>query len=264
MKIDNLVWASCLSFILLFGCSQDSYDNTMTGARVVAPPQPVSYSGPKRTVVVAQILNKAGTKEEVLKTGTTIQTGSAAVPPDKELLSRDPIGFGMRDQLITSLTQTGVFAVVRSNDDGQTGTNSTPAQYLIEGAVTEYEPSQSSIAGGYGWGVQRRARTSDPTVSAGNVFSQVLAPSAIGGFFKKDHIAINIHLVDLSNNTIIASTAVEASPKDLGAATNLLFGTSRIADVGAQTQTPMQKAIRACMAKVAVWSANVVTTNAAQ
>jgi curli biogenesis system outer membrane secretion channel CsgG len=260
MKSANLVWALCLSFIFLFGCSQDSYNDTMTGSRIVAQPQPVNYSGPKMTVVVAEIVNRTGTKEEVLRTGTTIQTGSAAVPPDKELLSRDPIGFGMRDQLITSLTQTGVFAVIRTNGDGQTEANSIPAQYLIEGAVTEYEPSQTSIAGGYGWGVQRRAQTSDPTVSAGNVFSQVLAPSAIGGLFKKDHIAMNIHLVEVNTNTIIASTAVEASPKDLGAATNLLFGTSRIADVGAQSQTPMHKAIRACMAKAAVWAANVVTS----
>ena len=88
-------------------------------------------------------------------------------------------------------------------------------RYLIEGAVTEYEPSQSSIAGGYGWGIKGRVRTSDPTVSAGNVFSQVLSPSEIGGLFKKDHIAMNIHLVEMNTNTIIASTAVEASPKDL-------------------------------------------------
>lgn len=71
--------------------------------------------------------------------------------------------------------------------------------------------------------------------------------------FEQDHIAMNIHLVDLGTNAIIASTTVEATPKDLGAAMNLLLGGgSRIADVGGQMKTPMQKAIRACMTKAAV------------
>jgi curli biogenesis system outer membrane secretion channel CsgG len=83
--------------------------------------------------------------------------------------------------------------------------------------------------------------------------------------FQQDHIAMNIHLVDLNTNGIIASTTIEATPKDLGAAMNLLFGgRSRIADVGGQMKTPMQKAIRACMTKAAVWAANTVASGRVQ
>jgi curli biogenesis system outer membrane secretion channel CsgG len=259
MKIINVSWALVLSFLVVAGCSESSWNDTMTGSRVVAQPQqPIQYVGPKATVVVGNITNSTGAGTEIAATGTTIQTGSAAVPPDKVTTIRDPIGSGMRDQLITSLTQTGAFTVLRDS------TGASP-QYLIEGAVTEYEPSQASVAGGYGWGIptrrRRPLRISDPTVSAGNVFSQILAPNAIGGMFQQDHIAMNIHIVDCGTNAIIASTTVEATPKDLGVATNLLFGRgSRIADVGGQMKTPMQKAIRACMAKAAVWAANTVAS----
>ena len=266
MKTINVPWALVLSFLVVAGCSEGSSSDMMTGARVVAQPQPLQYSGPRVTMVVAQIVNRTGSGTEIASTGTTIQTGSAAVPPDKTLTIRDPIGSGMRDQLITYLTQTGAFTVLRTDESGRSTDPKTPvAQYLMEGAVTEYEPSQASIAGGYGWGIPTRrnvpVRISDPTVSSGNVFSQILAPNAIGGMFQQDHIAMNIHLVDLSTNVIIASTTVEATPKDLGVAMNLLFGGgSRIADVGGQMKTPMQKAIRACMAKSAVWAANTVAS----
>jgi len=262
MKTVNVAWALVLSFLVVAGCSEQSWNETMTGSRVVAQPQPMQYSGPRVTVVVAEIANRTGSGTEIATSGTTIQTGSAAVPPDKTLTIRDPIGSGMRDQLITALTQTGVFTVVRTTETGGSMDPNTPvAQYLMEGAVTEYEPSQASVAGGYGWGIERVTQISDPTVSPGNVFSQILAPNAIGGMFQQDHIAMNIHVVDLSTNVVIASTTVEAAPKDLGAAMNLLFGgRSRVADVGGQMKTPMQKAIRACMAKAAVWAANTVTS----
>ncbi|KPJ55039.1 hypothetical protein AMJ47_01975 [Parcubacteria bacterium DG_72] len=263
MKPVRMSWIFVLVCLISAGCSEQNWSDTMTGSRVVTPPpQPVRYTGPKATIAVGEITNSTGVQTQIAGTGTTIQTGSAAVPPDKVTTIRDPIGSGMRDQLITALTQTGAFTVLRD------ATVSSP-QYFIEGAVTEYEPSQASIAGGYGWGIptRRRAplRISDPTVSAGNVFSQILAPNAIGGMFQQDHMAMSIHLIDVSTNTIIASTTVEARPRDLGVATNLLFGGgSRIADVGGQLKTPMQKAIRACMAKAAVWAANNVNGAVAQ
>ena len=165
----------------------------------------------------------------------------------------------MRDQLITALVHTGAFSVMRSTETGVTDSNAPAAHYLIEGAVTEYEPSQASVAGGYGWGITNpRPRISDPTVSPGSVFSQVLAPNAIGGLFKQDHIAMNIHLVDLKTNVIVDSATIEAAPRDLGAALNLLPGGNSVVDFGGQMQTPMQKAIRACMVKAAVWAANTV------
>jgi len=111
----------------------------MTGAKVSqSVSQPIEYTGPKVSIAVNEIANRTGVQTEVIKTGTTIQTGAASAAPVKNVTVRDPIGSGMKDQLITALTQTGVFSV-------STGKGS--ARYMLEGAVTEYEPSQASIAG---------------------------------------------------------------------------------------------------------------------
>ncbi len=246
---DKLVKALALGLALfLSGCT-----GFMTGAKVSQTvSQPVNYTGPKYSIAVSEIANRTGVRTEVTKTGTTIQTGSDAAAPVKNVTVRDPIGSGMRDQLITALTQTGVFRV-------SPGRRS--ASYVLQGAVTEYEPSQASVAGGYGWG-RSTARASDPTVGAGNLFVQILMEKAIAGFGEQDHIAMNIHLVDTRRNEVVASTTVEASPKDLGAGMNFLFGGMRkFFDGGAQVKTPMQKAIRACMGKAAEWAAQNVISN---
>lgn len=234
----------CL-LLIFSGCA-----DLMTGAKVSKPvSQQIHYTGPKISIAVNDIINRTGVQTEVIKTGTTIQTGSAAADPVKNVTVRDPIGSGMRDQLITALTQTGVFRVKPGI---------TSAAYVLSGAVTEYEPSQASIAGGYGWGRAPR-RASDPTVGAGNLFVQILMDKAIAGFGEQDHIAMNIHLLDARRNEIVASTTVEASPKDLGVGMNFLFGgLTKFIDGGAQMKTPMQKAIRACMGKAADWAAQTL------
>jgi curli biogenesis system outer membrane secretion channel CsgG len=113
-------------------------------------------------------------------------------------------------------------------------------QRNIEMQITVYEPGRVSIARGLGLGIRNsQSRISDPTTIAGNVFSQTLAPNAIGGMFQQDHIAINIHLVDLNANVVVASTTVKAAPKDLGIALNLFSGSGgSIADVRAQIKQP--------------------------
>jgi len=236
----------CL-LLIFSGCA-----DLMTGAKVSQPvSKQIHYTGPKISIAVNEIVNRTGVGTEVTRTGTTIQTGSAATAPVKNVTVRDPIGSGMTDQLITALTQTGVFAVRPDRKS---------AVYVLTGAVTEYEPSQASIAGGYGWGRAAR-RASDPTVSAGNLFVQILMDNAIAGFGEQDHIGMNIHLIDARRNEIVASTTVEASPKDLGVGMNFLFGgLTKFIDGGAQVKTPMQKAIRACMGKAADWAAQTVVS----
>ena len=67
---------------------------------------------------------------------------------------------------------------------------------------------------------------------------------------------MQVHLLDAYNNTVLASTTIEASPKDLGAGGNLnLFG---VVDGGGQYRVPMQEAIRACMEQAAIWAGDVV------
>ena len=248
---------------MLTGCAGGLSEFASGSPTVSQPVRRIEYTGPRIPVAVGSVANRTGVTEQREGTGTTIQTGAAAAPPDKKLTVRDPIGDGMRDQLITALTQTGVCSVMH-RADGQSplgNATSSGARYLIEGAVTEYEPSQASAAGGYGWGMQRRAPVSDPTVSSGNVFSQVLAPNAIGGMFEQDHIAINVHLIDVHSGAVVASTRIEAKPKDLGVAMNLLMPgrrTNSMIDGGGQWKTPMQQAIGACMAKAAHWASQEI------
>jgi curli biogenesis system outer membrane secretion channel CsgG len=214
--------------------------------------QPINYTGPRQSIAVGEIENRTGVQTEVIQTGTTIQTGADAAGPVRNVTVRNPIGSGMRDQLITALTQTGVFNV---------SSDTYSARYVLRGAVTEYEPSQASIAGGYGWGRSTRRTASDPTIGGGNLFVQVLMDNAMAGFAEQDHIAMNIHLVDTMSNAIVASTTVEAKPTDIGAGGNLLFGGMRkFFDGGMQMKTPMQKAIRACMGKTAEWAAQTVVS----
>lgn len=219
----------------------------------------IQYTGPKITVAVREILNKTGVYAETERTGTTIQTGAANAPAEKKTTIRDPIGTGARDQLITALSQVGVF---------QVSLNEEQAQYIFFGAITGYDPNEKSAAGGFGWGSTPRPQASDPTVSAGNLFVQVLRPTAAAGFAEQGYVSLNIHLLD-RNGIIVASTILEAHPKAGGGGMNLdLGGLGRsvgmpnlMADAGFQKKTPLQQAVQICMYKAAAWAAEYVVTH---
>lgn len=230
------------------------------------------YNGPKARVTVMAFENKTGVYSEHSASGTTIQTGAANAPERPTYTDRDPLGSGMRDQLVTALAQTGAFIILErekiqdvlaEQDFGRSGrvrqeTAATVgevegADFLIYGAVTEYQASQASAAGGVGHGLLPRVM-SDPTVASGRVFSQVLAQQAIGGMFNQDHVAIDLRLVDARTGRIVAATAIEGKARDLGLALSGQFGQTLL-DMGGQYQTPIQKAIRACMIRAANWIA---------
>jgi curli biogenesis system outer membrane secretion channel CsgG len=204
----------------------------------------------KPRIAVMEFDNKSGVYSE-----TRIQRDS--------VISGDPLGRGMKEQMVTALAQTGAFIVlerqalgdvIAEQDLGQSGrfkTGTTAqigelegAELLVYGAVTEYAPSQASLEGGGGIdpiaGVVG-SRSMDQAVS-------VIAEKAITGFFEQDHVALDIRVVDANTGRIVSATSVEGKPKDFGGQVGGVFGTT-LAQVGGSYNTPIQKAVRAAIVK---------------
>jgi curli biogenesis system outer membrane secretion channel CsgG len=177
---------------------------------------------------------------------------------DKSAQGGGQIGTGMKEQLVTALSQTNAFivlerdalnAVMAEQDMGQTGRfkegtvaktgELVGASFLIYGAVTEYSDSESSVSGG----VQGLG-------SIGNV----IAP-AVGAALNQAHVAIDMRLVDTQTGQVVNSTSVEGSPRDLSA--GLSGGYSRVLlGLSGSYRTPREKAVRACMIKAVNWIAS--------
>lgn len=211
MKIINVLYVSGVAFVLFVGCESS---DTIIASRIVPQSQSIKYWGPKVRAIVSPIVNRVKSS-----TGEKFKV-------DLELT---------RDQLITALTRTGVFTVVRTNErTSSNGASLQGAQYLIEAVLTEYEPSQAHV----------RKRN-------GSILDNIME------FFdvKQDRIAMNIHLVVLRTNEIVDSATIEAYPKDFE-------GSS--AGISGNITTPMQKAIRACMDKAGAWAAKTVISRESQ
>jgi curli biogenesis system outer membrane secretion channel CsgG len=198
------------------------------------------------------------------KTGTDYQISHNA----KGTQLGNPIGNGMKEQMVTALMQTGQFIVLERSavkdvlseqEFGKSGAVKKEtaaavgeiegAEFLIYGAVTEYLPSQASIAGG---------GAIDPLFGAlgagpGAAIFAAVAQSAIGAASaSQDHIAIDIRLVDARTGRVVNATSVEGTPQDYSASLGGIFG-SALLGVSAQVQTPIQKAVRACIIKAVNW-----------
>jgi len=184
----------------------------------------------------------------------------------------DPLGHGMKEQMVTALAQTGAFIILErqalgdvmaEQDLGQSGRfkqetankigELESAELLIYGAVTEYHPSQTSIDAGGGL---------DPIsgiVGARSVPGAigVLAQKAVAGFFDQDHVALDIRLVDATTGRVVNATSVEATPRDFGGEIGGVFGTTLFKGGGSYS-TPISKAVRAAI----IQAVNFVGDNA--
>jgi len=245
---------------------------TSSTPQTVSQVQAEAWKGQKVRVAVMEFENKTGAYYEATAHGSAVQVVTPGGPPARTVTVRDPIGSGMREQLITALSQTQAFLIIErayikdvlsEQDLAQTGRvrretapgvgDLVAAEFLIYGAVTEYTPSQASVAAGAGYGAL--PIPSDPTVSPGNIFLQILRQKALAGYGEQDHVAMDIRLVDARTGVIVNSTSVEAHPKDIGGAFGGMFGEFLIG-VGGQYQTPMQKAIRAAIVRAVNWIAD--------
>lgn len=237
------------------GCAPMSKGQTSTTLTSTPPPSSRSWVGGRARVAVIEFDDKTGGDYHITTSAKGTRIGTS-------------LGNGMREQLVTALMQTGQFEVLeRANikdvlmeqDFGASGRvkKKTAAaigevkgtEFLIYGAVTEYLPSQASMSAGTGV---------DPIfgsfgAGAGGTLANLAARTMAGAMTtSQDHIAIDIRLVDARTGTVVNSTSVEGTPQDYGAAlggifSNVLLGTSM------QVQTPIQKAVRACMIKAVNW-----------
>lgn len=267
--------AICLAALAPLGCAEFMTPTSVTGKSggSMASQQAVPYNGPKVRVAVMRFDNKSGAGAEVRHSGTTIQTNAANAREVLNTTYADPIGSGMSDMLVTALGQTGAFILVErgalgdvmaEQDLGASGRvrgataaasgQIEGADFLIYGAVTEYLENQASVAGGVGHNPLRAV--SDPTVSAGRIFSQVLAEQAMAAFGSQDHVAIDLRVVDSRTGRIVGTTSIEGKARDLGVAMGGRFGQTLV-DFGGQYQTPIQKAVRACAIKGANYIADL-------
>ncbi len=192
------------------------------------------YNGPKARVAVMDFEDKSG-----------MWGGDKA------------IGSGLKEQLVTALSQSGAFIVLERDrmedvliEQEMAGTgrfrdetvarmgDMEGAEFLIYGAVTEYQPDEA--------GADLTTAYANPTGA--------LVSTLIDAAFKQDHVAIDIRLVDARTGRIVNATSVEGKARDLGGGiegqfTKVLVGTS------GNYRTPMQKSVRACMIRAVNWIA---------
>lgn len=188
--------------------------------------------GSKPTIAVMEFKNKTGSDASYSIFGGRHKT----------------FGSGMKEQLVTALAQTNAFILVErqaikdimaEQDFGASGRvkgNTASAigeiegaNYLIYGAITEYQGGQGSLGGGLG--------------------------SVLGGIvakMKQDHVAIDIRIVDSRSGRIINATSVEGKSRDFAAGFGGMFG-GVLGGIGGSYKNPIQKAVRACMIKAVNW-----------
>ncbi len=110
-------WAllSCGMLLVTVGCGKDFMNRTeviTTTPQTVHQIQSTPWDGPKARVAVMEFTNETGVLQQTSQHSTTIQVVSPAGGPTPVVTVRDPIGSGMRNQLITALMQTGAFIVL--------------------------------------------------------------------------------------------------------------------------------------------------------
>lgn len=200
------------------------------------------YSGPKARIAVADFEVKAA------KT-----TGE--------------IGTGLREMLVTALVNSNRFSVVErqvlnavmqeqqlvASGAAQQGTgpqrgNIRTADLVITAAVTEFEPQASGGAAGIGGGSR-----------IGKGFLGV----GLGGSTNKAHMALDIRIVDTSTSEILASTRVQGQATDIagGIGIGFLGSWGLGAGLSGYANTPMEKAIRACIIEAVRYLSQTISAN---
>lgn len=193
---------------------------------------------------------------------------------DKTAQGRGAIGNGMKEQLVTALGQTGAFIllerdnlndVMREQNLGASGRanpdTAAPiggvegADFLIYGAVTEYMADQAGVnVNGSG----------EREMQNGN-----LLQAAAGAAMNQSHVAIDLRVVDSKTARIVATTTIQGRARDLGGGLDGQFSGVLLGANG-HYNTPIEKAVRACMIKASNWIADntlrsgVVHTNETQ
>ena len=201
------------------------------------------YAGPKARVAVADFDVKAA------------QAGGS-------------IGTGLREMLVTALTNSNRFRVVErqvlnavmqeqelaASGAAQAGAGGAErgkiktADLIITAAVTEFEPNAKGGAAGIGGG--------------GGVGHGFLG-GGIGGALHKAHMAMDIRIIDSSTSEILTSTRVQGEATDVGGGIGIGFmGSWGLgAGLSGYANTPMEKAIRVCIVEAVNYLSQTIPAN---
>lgn len=212
------------------------------------PPRPM-WSGEKAQIAVVSFDDKVSAK-----------------PPKKRKTksqqSRNLLGRGMENQLVTTLRQAGQFVVTEPpkrsvrNKRGKASAvridTIEGAEFLLSGSVTKYLPSQESLSAG----VER-----DPLLGAFSSDTNATMVRAAGATFAtftpapEDRVEISLHLIDAKSGLLVSETTIEAAPQDLSSSLEGLFG-PELLNLSGELPTPLQKAVRANNIKAVNWIAD--------
>ncbi len=172
--------------------------------------------------------------------------------------SANQIGTGMSDMLVTAMVQLNAFTMIEraqigAIDSEQFFSNSgrfnpeTAAQigklegvdFFAVGAITEFEGDAAKA------GLDVRVPLH---IYSGDWISVIF--TFIQGMFKQSHLAIDTRLIDVRTGRIVHANSIEGSPREFdgmfGGGWNNLMGS-----FGGGVKQPMEKAVRACIAKAA-------------
>jgi curli biogenesis system outer membrane secretion channel CsgG len=230
----GIIITVCSAALLFYGCETmrpepSAKVTTAEDGPSIQEAQAMAYDGPQARVAVSRFTDKSG---------KGWWTGA--------------IGDGMADMMATALFNTNRYIVMerqqlgdvlKEQDLGASGRikqeTAAPigqiegAELLITGAVTEFEGAASGGTGRIGGRV-------------GSILG------AIGGGFKKAHMAIDVRVIDTRTSRIVAATSVEGSATDvsgLGALGGAVGGGALGGALGGWSKTPTEKALRICIQK---------------
>lgn len=162
------------------------------------------YSGPKARVAIADFEVKAAKA-----------TGE--------------VGLGVREMLVTAFLDSNRFSVMERH------ASAAPADLVIAGSVSEFEPHASGGRSGLGGG--------------GGSGSGILG-GLLGSSINKAHIALDVRIVDTLTSEVLAATRIQGQASDVSL--NIkggFFGGGLGAGLSAYSKTPMEKAIRICISE---------------
>ena len=244
MSIARIVSVAAAALLLAGGALAQSAKVTGGSRQSVREAQRDVVAGKKPRVAVRQFENRSGVRF---------------------FYDGKHVGEGMKEMLESALMETGKFLVFEreslddvllEQDYGQSprfrqggaprmGELET-LDFLVTGAVTELLQDQSSAGGRVKAGRKKRKKKKGI-----DLFD-------LAGGFKKDHVAIDVKLIDVRTGQIVATTSVEGEAGDLSldGALGALGDTGRLLlAAGGESRTPIQKAVRACIVQAVDWIA---------
>lgn len=236
MKIFSSMLFSLLIIIVFAGCAPTAEVTQGYGGPDMYSAQMAPYNGPQARIAVSRFTDK---------TAKGWWTGE--------------IGDGMADMLSTALFNSSRFIVLERStlsdvlaeqDLGASGRVSQEtaapigqvegAELLVTGAVTGFEPDSGGLGG-----------------AIGGLFGSPYGE--IAGSFKNAYLAIDVRVIDARTSRILAAGTIEGRATDFGGGFAVIGG-SLGGGLSGWSKTPMEKALRVCIAKAVEFITNRTPT----